>query len=88
MSIGAKLLNAGMKLSGIKKKYALPEAQFLETVRKMNRRREFFLPKNRWRLPLPESAGGGNRGQNRESVAGRSQGTDRPGDFQRVQRRG
>ena len=28
MSVGAKLLNAGMKLSGIKKKYALPEARF------------------------------------------------------------
>lgn len=47
MSVGANLLNACMKLSGIKKKYALPEAQFLETVRKMNRRRGFFLPKNR-----------------------------------------
>ncbi|MBR3551844.1 MAG: hypothetical protein IKN72_00460 [Clostridia bacterium] len=38
MSVGAKLLNAGMKLSGIKKKYALPEAQFAGGVSEEKRR--------------------------------------------------
>lgn len=44
MSLGAKLLNLGVKLSGAKKKYSLPEEQFLEEVRKMNRSRGFYMP--------------------------------------------
>ena len=46
MSIGASLINAGMKLSGIKKKYSLPEEQFLQEVRKMNKSRGFYMPKD------------------------------------------
>lgn len=47
MSVTAKLLNAALKLSGVKKKYALPEAEFLAEVRKMNRSRGFYVPKNK-----------------------------------------
>ena len=46
MSFIAKTINLGMKLSGIKKKYSLPEEQFLEEVRKMNRSRGFYMPKD------------------------------------------
>ena len=46
MSIGASLINAGMKFSGIKKKYSLPEEQFLQEVRKMNKSRGFYMPKD------------------------------------------
>lgn len=47
MSITAKLLYIGLKLSGIKKKYTLPEAAFLAEVRKMNKNRGFFVPNNK-----------------------------------------
>ena len=47
MSITAKLINLGLKLSGLKKKYSLPEEQFLEEIRKMNRSRGFFMPKDK-----------------------------------------
>ena len=46
MSIMAKLLNLGVRMSGMKKKYSLPEEQFLEEVRKMNKSRGFYLPKD------------------------------------------
>ena len=46
MSTTAMLLNFGLKLSGVKKKFSLPEAAFLEEVRKMNRSRGFFIPKD------------------------------------------
>ena len=46
MSLGAKLLNTGMKMSGMKKKYSLPEEQFLAEIRKMNKSRGFFMPNN------------------------------------------
>ena len=46
MSIGAKILNLGMRLSGMKKKYALPEEEFLQEVRKMNKTRGFYMPKD------------------------------------------
>ena len=47
MSIIAKLINLGMKMSGMKKKYSLPEEQFLEEIRKMNKSRVFFMPKDK-----------------------------------------
>lgn len=47
MSVTAKLLHFGIKCSGVKKKYSLPEAAFLEEVRKMNRSRGFRVPKDR-----------------------------------------
>ena len=47
MSIGAKILNAGMKMSGMKKKYSLPEDQFLAEIRKMNKSRGFYMPKDK-----------------------------------------
>ena len=47
MSITAKLLYIGLKLSGIKKKYTLPESAFLAQVRKMNKKRGFYVPDNK-----------------------------------------
>ncbi len=47
MSIVAKLINSGMKLSGIKKKYSLPEDKFLDEVNKMNKSRGFYIPKDK-----------------------------------------
>lgn len=47
MSITAKLLYIALKLSGIKKKYTLPEAAFLEQVRKKNKKRGFYVPNNK-----------------------------------------
>lgn len=47
MSAIAKMLNFGMKLSGVKKKYSLPEEQFLAEVRKMNKSRGFYMPKDK-----------------------------------------
>ena len=47
MSLGAKLLNLGTRMSGMKKKYSLPEDQFIEEVRKMNRSRGFYMPEDR-----------------------------------------
>ncbi len=44
MSIAAEMMNLGLKMSGMKKKYALPEDRFLEEVRKMNRSRGFYMP--------------------------------------------
>lgn len=46
MGIGAKLINWGVKFSGIKKLYSLPEDEFLQKVKKMNRNRGFFIPKD------------------------------------------
>ena len=46
MSLMARLLNLGVKMSGMKKKYSLPEAQFLEEVRKMNKSRGFYMPRD------------------------------------------
>lgn len=47
MSLTSALINSVLRLSGIKKKYSLPEEQFLKEVRKMNRTRGFYMPKNR-----------------------------------------
>ena len=47
MSFTAKLINLGIKMSGLKKKYDLPEEQFLAEARKMNETRGFFIPKNK-----------------------------------------
>ena len=47
MSVIAKAINLGLKLSGIKKKYSLPEEEFLWEIRKMNRSRGFYMPKDR-----------------------------------------
>ena len=52
MSLTARAINFGMKLSGIKKKYALPEEQFLAEVRKMNKSRGFYMPKDRGRKTI------------------------------------
>lgn len=46
MSFGAKALNLAIKASGIKKKYSLPENEFLAEVRKMNRNRGFYMPRD------------------------------------------
>ena len=46
LSIGAKFLGLGLRMSGMKKKYALPEDRFLEEVRKMNRSRGFYMPRD------------------------------------------
>ena len=46
MSLMAKMINLGVKMSGMKKKYSLPEEQFLAEVRKMNRSRVFYMPKD------------------------------------------
>ena len=46
MSLMAKMINLGVKMSGMKKKYSLPEEQFLAEVRKMNRSRGFYMPKD------------------------------------------
>ena len=47
MSFTVKLINLATKMSGLKKKYDLPEEQFLEEARKMNKSRGFFMPKNK-----------------------------------------
>ncbi len=47
MSLGAKIINCGIKLSGIKKKYLLPEDEFLNEIKKMNKNRGFYLPKDK-----------------------------------------
>ena len=47
MSVTAKLLNSVMKLSGVKKKFTLPEDEFLEAVKKRNRSRGFYVPGNK-----------------------------------------
>ncbi len=59
MSVGAKLLNAGMKLSGIKKKYALPEARFAGSVSEEKRRAAGSLHERGLRKAFDEKAGGG-----------------------------
>ncbi len=46
MSIMAKVIRSGLKMSGVKKKYALPEEAFLREVRKMNKSRGFYMPKD------------------------------------------
>ena len=47
MSFVARIINFGMKMSGIKKKYSLPEEQFLREVEKMNKTRGFYMPKDK-----------------------------------------
>ena len=47
MSLGAKVIGLGLKMSGMKKKYALPEEEFLAEVRRMNKTRGFYLPKDK-----------------------------------------
>ena len=39
MNLIAQMINLGVKMSGMKKKYSLPEEQFLAEVRKMNKSR-------------------------------------------------
>ncbi len=46
MSFIASAINFGMKMSGMKKKYALPEEEFLLEIEKMNRSRGFYMPKD------------------------------------------
>ena len=46
MSLAAKMISCGIKMSGMKKKYSLPEEKFLEAARKMNESRGFYMPKN------------------------------------------
>ena len=46
MSIGAKLFSLAVRAAGVKKKYSLPEDQFLAEVRKMNRTRGFYMPRD------------------------------------------
>ena len=47
MSFTAKALDLCLRLSGMKKKYDLPEEQFLKEVEKMNRSRGFYMPSDR-----------------------------------------
>lgn len=47
VSIRASLIYMGMKLSGIKKVYRYEEEKFLHTVRKMNRSRGFYMPRDK-----------------------------------------
>lgn len=47
MSLTANLINVSLKLSGIKKMYYLPDEQFLEKVKKMNKSRGFYMPKDK-----------------------------------------
>ena len=47
MSLMAKMINLGVKMSGMKKKYSLPEKEFLAEVRKMNRTRGFYMPNDK-----------------------------------------
>lgn len=47
MSFLASLINAGMKMSGIKKKYSLTENEFVQEIKKMNQNRGFYLPNNK-----------------------------------------
>ena len=47
MSLGAKVIGLGLRMSGMKKKYALPEEEFLAEVRRMNKTRGFYLPKDK-----------------------------------------
>ncbi|MDO4294414.1 MAG: alpha/beta hydrolase [Eubacteriales bacterium] len=44
MSFASKLIYQGMKFSGIKKLYTLPEDEFLKKVEKMNQSRGYFKP--------------------------------------------
>ncbi len=46
MSIAAKAINFGLRMSGMKKKYQLPEKEFLKEVEKMNKKRGFYMPKD------------------------------------------
>lgn len=46
MSFAAKAINLGMKLSGIKKKYLLPEDEFIKEISKMNKSRGFYMPQD------------------------------------------
>lgn len=46
MSFAAKAINLGMKLSGIKKKYLLPEEEFIKEISKMNKSRGFYMPQD------------------------------------------
>lgn len=46
MSIAAKILYYGIRLTGIKRMFALPEEEFLKTANKLNRKRYFFIPKD------------------------------------------
>ena len=47
MSLAARLINLGTRLSGMKKKYSPPEERFLEEVGKMNRSRGFYMPRDK-----------------------------------------
>lgn len=47
MSIRASLFYAGMRLSGMKKVYRYEEEKFLRTIRKMNRSRGFYMPRDK-----------------------------------------
>lgn len=44
MSFAAKIIYSAVKLTGMKKKYSLPEEQFLKEVAKLNRTRGFYMP--------------------------------------------
>lgn len=44
MSIGASMLHAVYRLSGVKKAFALPEEELLKAIEKANRGRGFFMP--------------------------------------------
>ena len=47
MSIGASMLHAVYRLSGVKKAFALPEDELLKAIEKANRGRGFFMPTDR-----------------------------------------
>ncbi|MEA4847276.1 MAG: alpha/beta hydrolase [Clostridiaceae bacterium] len=46
MSIGFQILKAGLRISGIKKLFSLPEERLLEKARKLNRHRRFQMPRD------------------------------------------
>ena len=46
MSVISTLMYHGLKVSGFKKVFSLPEGKFLQKVAKINQSRQFFLPKD------------------------------------------
>ena len=46
MSLMAKILYHGFKLTGLKKMFALPQEEFIKKVNKINEKRGFFIPKD------------------------------------------
>ena len=46
MSLMAKILYHGFKLTGLKKMFALPQEEFIKKVNQINEKRGFFIPKD------------------------------------------